>query len=66
MKNLKNDRIKMLAECINKIKEVSLLYNQASPAWTLIQNAYGHINSVHHLESETNFDEKTLGVRFHD
>lgn len=64
MSDLKKDRIKMLEDCINNIKQVSLLYQKASPAWTLIQNAYAHINSIHHLESKTNFDEETLGVIF--
>lgn len=63
MNNLKEDRIRMLDEIIKKIKEVSILYKEASPGWVLLQAAYGHINSIHHLESETKFSEKTLGVK---
>lgn len=63
---LKEERIEMLDETINKIKEVSMLYTKASPGWTLIQASWGHINSLRHLEAETNFDEKTLGVRFNE
>jgi hypothetical protein len=66
MYNIKQHRIEMLSDCINKIKEVSTLYTMASPGWTLIHAAWGHINSLHYLESETNFDEKTLGVIFNN
>lgn len=63
MNILKEGRVEMLESCIKKIEEVSLLYNKASPGWTLIQSAWGHINSLHHLEAMTKFDDETLGVR---
>jgi hypothetical protein len=62
MNKFKENRMKILDETINKLKELSCLYNKGMPAWTLIQNAYGHINSIKFLE-EKNFDEKTLGVK---
>jgi hypothetical protein len=64
MSILKEERIEMLDDTINKIKEVSMVYTKASPGWTLIQAAWEHINALRHLESEINFDEQTLGVRF--
>lgn len=66
MNLLKEERIEMLAETLNKIKELSLIYKEGSPAWVLIQASFGHIKSVHYLESEANFDEETLGVRFNE
>lgn len=65
MNKLKKERVKMLDECIQKIFEVSKIYMPASPAWTLIQSSWGHLKSVHHLETETKFDSHTLGVKFH-
>lgn len=49
---------------LKKIKELSHIYQQGMPGWTLIQNAWGHINSVHYLEAETSIGEETLGVKF--
>lgn len=66
MNLLKEERIEMLDGTIKKIKELSLFYNQASPGWTLIQAAWGHINALHHLEDKSNCDEKTLGVKFNE
>jgi len=66
MNKIREDRIRMLNELMKKIKEVSKIYREASPAWILLQAAYGHINSIRHLEAETNFDEKTLGVKFQE
>jgi hypothetical protein len=60
---MKNKRIKMLKECLNKINEIQGFYIAVSPAWILIQTAKGHLTSVHHLEAETKFDEETLGVK---
>lgn len=60
---MKEQRIKMLEECIAKIKEVQACYLGAHSAWVLLQAAYGHVTSLHHLEAEANFDEETLGVK---
>ena len=62
MKELKNSRIEMLMDCLLKLEEVKKLYTPSSPGWILIHTAQGHVKSLHHLESETNFDEETLGV----
>lgn len=56
-------RIEALESCIKNIENLSKLYIQGRPAWILIQNAWGHINSVHHLETSTNFDEEILGIK---
>lgn len=61
---LKEHRIKMIDGCLEKIKEISELYRKGYPAFTLIEYAWGHINALHHIESETNFDDETLGVGF--
>jgi hypothetical protein len=60
---MKEKRIKMLAECLEKIKEVQENYVGASSGWVLLRAAWGHISSLHHLESDTNFDDDTLGVK---
>lgn len=56
-------RFDNIVDCINNIKNLSKFYKPASPAWVLIQAAYGHINSIYHLEVETSFDKETLGVK---
>ena len=56
-------RVAELENCIKTIENVSKFYIKAHPAWILIQNAWGHINSVHHLETSINFDEEILGVK---
>jgi hypothetical protein len=59
----KKSRIDLVGNCIKNIKDLSMLYRQASPAWVLILAAYEHINSLHHLEISENFDKKTLGAK---
>lgn len=56
-------RIDGLETIMHQLKRVSSFYVPSSPAWVLIQAAWGHINSLHHLEAKTNFDENTLGVK---
>lgn len=60
---LKSTRIDRMTNVLKQIKDLSKCYYEGSPAWILIQNAWGHINSVHHLETKTNFDPSTLGVK---
>lgn len=60
---MKEKRIEMLKECMKKIKEVQDCYLGAHSGWVLLQAAYGHVTSLHHLEAETQFDEETLGVK---
>lgn len=59
---MKEKRIEDLDNAINQLIYLSTLYRKASPAWILIQAAWGHIHSVHHLEKDTAFCEETLGV----
>lgn len=56
-------RIDELEVVMHHLKKASSFYIPSSPAWVLIQAAWGHINSLHHLEAKTNFDENTLGVK---
>lgn len=72
MSRLSNGNIKMtpqelradlLENSMKVLKNVSTFYRQGSPAWVLIQNAWGHINSVHHLETKSGIDAETLGVK---
>jgi hypothetical protein len=60
---MKQQRIKMLKECMEKIKAIQDCYLGAHSGWVLLQAAHGHVMSLHHLEAETTFDEKTLGVK---
>lgn len=60
---MKENRIKMLIECMLIIQELQKSYTPASPGWILLQAAYGHVKSLHHLEDETVFDEEILGVK---
>ncbi len=60
---MKDKRIKMLAECMAKIKEVQDYYIGAYTGWILLQAAKQHIMALHHLEDETNFSEEELGVK---
>jgi len=60
--DLKNVRINCMAEILVHLQSLRNFYTPASPAWILIHAAQGHIQSVHHLESETNFDSETLGA----
>ncbi len=65
MNKLENKKLRLdaLESCTTAIKTLSQCYNPVSPAWILLQAAFGHINSIHHLESDTTFDEETLGVK---
>lgn len=63
---MKEDRIEMLQVCINKISEVMQLYMTGSVGHTLLKSSFSHVNSLHHLESKSPFDEKTLGVLIED
>ncbi len=45
------------------LKNLSTFYRQGSPGWVLIQNAWGHINSVYHLETKSDIPLETLGVK---
>jgi hypothetical protein len=63
---LKNDRIDMLTQILLRLEVVKKLYMQAYPGWILINSTEGFIKSLYHLESSTNFDDETLGVRFKD
>ena len=66
MKKFKTARLEILNNIIKSMNEVSQLYTQLSPAWTLIQAASDHFNAIYHLESESNLSDETLGVRFKD
>lgn len=57
---MKEKRIEMLSDCMKAIKEVQDFYKSALEGWVLLQAAHGHIMSLHHLETETNFDKETL------
>lgn len=59
----KSERVKKLQECLDILIELKDLYTPVSPGWVLINTAHGHIISVHHLESDTNFDGKIIGVK---
>lgn len=61
---MKDKRIKYLNDCLFELEEAKKNYIPASPGWILIHTAQGHIKSLHHLEAEANFDEKTLGVKY--
>lgn len=56
-------RIELLNNCIKNLKNLSTFYKPAYPAWILIQSAWGHLKSVHHLETETIFPKSDLGVK---
>lgn len=60
---MKDHRVKMLREIMEKMKEVQTSYEPASSGWVLLQASWGHVMSLHHLESETHFSDKTLGVK---
>lgn len=66
MGKFKDGRIEILNNNIQSLKETMKLYNVGSPAWTLMQAALGHVNSLYHLEAQTSFDDETMGVRFKD
>lgn len=66
MPNLKTQRIAMIEDCLNKMLQIAAIYTKCSPGWTLIESSLSCIKVLHHLESETNFDEETLGVRYKD
>ena len=61
---LKENRIKMITDCLLKIEEIQELYQGAHPAWVLIRAARGHVQALRYLEAESNFDDETLGVKF--
>jgi ubiquinone biosynthesis protein COQ9 len=57
------NRLQTLKTVLSDLHTLSSFYTNASPGWTLIQNAWRHIDSIYHLEKDTNFDKKTLGVK---
>lgn len=59
---MKENRIKLLEECMLKIREAQNCY-RAHSGWLLLQAAHGHVMSLHHLEAKTTFSEETLGVK---
>jgi len=59
----KNVREELLKNSMKVLKNLSTFYRQGSPAWVLIQNSWGHINSVFHLETKSDIDAETLGVK---
>lgn len=56
-------RINTLKTLLILLKDMGKHYIGGSPAWVLNQAAWGHINSIYHLETETCFDKQTLGVK---
>lgn len=63
MSDLKPARVDLMKQALNNMMSLREFYQPGSPAWVLIQNAWGHVNSVMHLETETKFDAYTLGVK---
>jgi hypothetical protein len=63
MSDLKTARVECMKEVLTHLNSLKEFYMGGSPAWVLIQNAWGHVKSVLHLETETNFDAYTLGVK---
>lgn len=55
-------RVELLKNCLKNLENLSTFYKKVSPAWILIQGAWGHINSVYHLETETTIPKQDLGV----
>jgi hypothetical protein len=60
---MKEDRIKDIVDAIDAIKDLQKYYMGGSPAWILLQNAWGHLKSIHHLETVDAFNPSTLGVK---
>lgn len=56
-------RAELLENSMKVLKNLSTFYRQGSPAWVLIQNSWAHINSVYHLETKSDIDAVTLGVK---
>jgi hypothetical protein len=56
-------RVDLIDNCMKNLQNLSTFYNLGSPAWVLIQAAFGHIKSIRHLEEDSNFDEETLGAK---
>lgn len=54
MSGLKEVKVKALADVLIHLHALREMYTPASPGWVLINAAWGHTKSVHHLESETN------------
>lgn len=59
----KDLRSELLENSMKVLKNLSTFYRQGSPAWVLIQNSWGHINSVYHLETKSDIEPETLGVK---
>lgn len=61
--NMKEERVKMLMNCLLNLEELKKEYLGASPGWILIHAAQNHLKSVYYLEESGCSDEKTLGVK---
>ena len=59
---MKEQRIKMLSECVEKILEIQTKYMPGHSGWILLQAAQGHLKSLHYLE-DANFEGEHLGVK---
>ncbi len=57
----KEDRVELLSKCVELLIKINSCYQYGFPGHLLSQAALAHIRSLHHLESETNFDNSTLG-----
>lgn len=60
---MKEERIKMLKECMDNIKKIQENYIEDYPGCILSEAAYAYINSLHNLETKANFSDEKLGVK---
>lgn len=68
MKNIekditKDDRIELLTQCTELLTKMISCYQFGFPGHLLCYSALANVRSLHHLESETNFDNLTLGTK---
>jgi len=59
----KDDRVELLSKCVDLLVKINSCYQYGFPGHLLSQAALASMRSIHHLESETNFDNITLGVK---
>jgi len=60
---MKQKRIKMLEECIDKINEISSMYTVSSSGYILSESARCFIGSLHYLENRSEDIDEMIGVK---